>query len=112
MQNNPEELGYFLMPKKLQTKEEVIARVCAWIEKDLSNKDRNKETRNPQEIEQAKANYWCNKFSALIAKRLHRDNLAASFCPPLPPVYGPVKPNVVEWHEKEYRGRYGHVRSD
>lgn len=112
MPNHLQGSGYFPAPSKLQSKEEVIARVCALIEKDLSNKDRNKDTRTPEEIERAKDEYWHRKIAERYAIKLRSDNFKASFLPPIPPVYGPVKPRLTEWRERDFYGRYGHVRSD
>lgn len=109
MSQPPQGAGYFRAPKKLETKEQVIARVCAYLEESLGKK--RVENRTPEEIQQAEDDYWTEKLLRRYEAKLWHDNFMASFSPGWETV-GPKQPSRCNDRDRVYYGRFGHVRMD
>lgn len=109
MQSPPQGAGYFRAPKKLETKEQVIARVCAYLEESLGKK--RVENRTPEEIQQAEDDYWTEKLLRRYEAKLWHDNFMASFQPQYE-ACGPKLPSRNRYGQIDYFGRGGAVRSE
>lgn len=109
MSQPPQGAGYFRAPKKLESKDEVIARVCAFLAEELGKK--RVDTRTPEQIQQAEDAYWEEKGLRRYESQLWYSNLRASFFPIFEPC-GPVRPSRTSDQFTNYTGRFGHVRSD
>ena len=91
--------GYLRPPKRSGTKEEVLARLCATLDKTLGTQ---------YEVE-SKSQRQQRLMDELWANRIWQDNYEASFRPAWQTV-GPMKPDYTE--ERRWKGRYGHTRMD
>lgn len=111
---SPDENGYFRAPKKLESKEEVIARVCAGLELYYQQKEKGtlpKDERTPEQIQDAQDDYWIEKLTRKYESKLWHDNFMASFSPGWETV-GPKQPSRCNDRDRVYYGRFGHVRMD
>lgn len=91
--------GYLRPPKRSGTKEEVLARLCAHLDKTL---DTQYEVESKDQRQQ-------RLMDELWANRVWQDNYEASFRPAWQTV-GPMQPVYTE--ERRWKGRYGHTRMD
>lgn len=111
---SPDENGYFRAPKKLESKEEVIARVCAGLDIYFQQKKAGalpKDERTQEQIQDAKDDYWIEKLTRKYESKLWHDNFMASFSPEWETV-GPKQPSRQNDRDRNYYGRFGHVRND
>ena len=92
---------YLRPPKRSGTREEVLARTFAQLEKSLSGLP-------DVECREERLNRYADE---LIDKTIWQWNLEASFRPEWQ-VTGPMQPTYTDERLRNYRGRFGHTRSD
>lgn len=92
---------YLRPPRRSGTREEVLARTFAQLEKSLSGRT---EVKSRDE----RLNRYADE---LIDKTIWQWNLEASSRPAWQ-LTGPVKPTYIDDRLRTYRGRFGHTRSD
>lgn len=109
MSQPPQGAGYFRAPKKLESKDEVIARVCAFLAEELGKK--RVDSRTSEQIQQAEDACWEARSLRRYESQLWQNNLRASFYPTFIPC-GPMKPSRINDRDRDYIGRFGHVRND
>ncbi|HCC5989009.1 TPA: hypothetical protein ACG0DO_000217 [Enterobacter cloacae] len=110
---SPDENGYFRAPKKLESKEEVIARVCAGLELYYQQKENGtlpKDERTPEQIQDAQDDYWIEKLKRKREAQLWHGNFMTSFYPGWVTV-GPKQPTFYSDFYRDTYGRLGAVRS-
>lgn len=91
--------GYLRPPKRSGTREEVLARLFAHLDKTLGTQH---EVESKQQREQ-------RLMDELWANLAWQDNYEASFRPAWQTV-GPRQPDFTEW--RRWKGRYGHTRME
>ncbi|ADF63134.1 hypothetical protein [Enterobacter cloacae] len=107
-------IGYFRAPKKLESKDEVIARVCAGLELYYQQKESGtlpKDERTPEQIQDAQDDYWIEKLTRKREAQLWHDNFMASFSPGWATV-GPKQPTFNSDIYRDTYGRLGAVKSN
>ena len=110
---SPDENGCFRAPKKLESKDEVIARICAGLELYYQQKESGtlpKDERTPEQIQDAQDDYWIDKLTRKREAQLWHDNFMASFSPGWVTV-GPKQPTFYSDFYRDTYGRLGAVRS-
>ncbi|HDT5935294.1 TPA: hypothetical protein QHC26_005208 [Enterobacter kobei] len=110
---SPDENGYFRAPKKLESKDEVISRICAGLELYYQQKEKvtpPKDERTPEQIQNAKDDYWIEKLTRKYESKLWHDNLMASFHPRWETT-GPKQQTFYSDRYRDTYGRLGAVRS-
>lgn len=111
---SPDENGYFRAPKKLESKDEVIARICAGLELYYQQKESGtlpKDERTPKQIQDAQDDYWIDKLTRKREAQLWHDNFMASFSPGWVTV-GPKQPTFNSDIYRDTYGRLGAVKSN
>jgi len=109
MSQPPQGAGYFRAPKKLESKDEVIARVCAFLAEELGKKQ--VDNRSQEEKDMAADAWWEERGLRRYESMLWRNNFKASFSPVFIPC-GPMQPSRINDRDRDYIGRYGHVRNN
>lgn len=95
------EAGYLRPPVKSGTKEEVLARVKAQLEASWRGETPLK----------TKAERHAEQGELLWARIVWEDNLRAA-SRPVYEICGPHRPPQIDDQHRDYRGRFGHIRSD
>lgn len=111
---SPDKNGYLRAPKKLESKDEVIARVCAGLELYYQQKENGalrRDERTPEQIQDAKDDYWIEKLTRKREAQLWHDNFMASFRP-MWEITGPKQPTFYSDFYRDTYGRLGAVRSN
>lgn len=109
---SPDKNGYFRAPIKLESKDEVIARVCAGLELYYQQKENGtlpKDECTPEQIQDAQDDYWIDKLTRKREAQLWHDNFMASFSPGWVTV-GPKQPTFYSDFYRDTYGRLGAVR--
>ena len=73
---SPDENGYFRVPKKLESTDEVIARICAGLELYYQQKESGtlpKDERTPEQIQDAQDDYWIEKLTRKYESKLRQE---------------------------------------
>lgn len=110
---SPDENGYFRAPKELESKDEVIARICAGLELYYQQKESGtlpKDERTPEQIQDAQDDYWIEKLTRKYESKLWHDNFTASFHPRWETT-GPKQQIFYSDFYRDTYGRLGAVRS-
>jgi hypothetical protein len=110
---SPDENGYFRAPKKLESKDEVIARICAGLELYYQQKENGiitRDERTPEQIREAQDDYWIDKLTRKYESKLWHDNFTASFHPRWETT-GPKQQTFYSDFYRDTYGRLGAVRS-
>lgn len=110
---SPDENGYFRAPKELESKDEVIARICAGLELYYQQKENGtlaKDERTPEQIQEAQDDYWIEKLTRKYESKLWHDNFTASFHPRWETT-GPKQQTFYSDFYRDTYGRLGAVRS-
>ena len=110
---SPDKNGYFRAPKKLESKDEVIARICAGLELYYQQKENGtlpKDERTAEQIQDAKDDCWVEKLTRKYESKLWHDNFTASFHPRWETA-GPKQQTFYSDFYRDTYGRLGAVRS-
>ena len=110
---SPDENGYFRAPKKLESKDEVIARICAGLELYYQQKESGtlpKDERTSEQIQDEQDDYWIEKLTRKYESKLWQDNFTASFHPRWETIGPQPKTFYSDFYRDTY-GRLGAVRS-